>query len=62
MPKVAPDVLDCPCKGERARRVRALGHDPSARQSHLLLHQSGLGLHRYFSEVMTLISNYNHLG
>ena len=48
MPKVAPDVLDCPCKGERARRARALGHDPSARQSQLLLHQSGLGLHRYF--------------
>src|SRR3984893_3858949 len=29
MPKVAPDVLDCPCKGERARRACALGHDPS---------------------------------
>jgi hypothetical protein len=48
MPKVAPDVLDCPCKGERARRARALGHDASARQSQLLLHQSGLGLHRHF--------------
>jgi hypothetical protein len=55
MPKVAPDVLDCPCKGERARRARALGHDPPARQSQLLLHQSGLGLHRYFDRAAAAV-------